>query len=795
MNKSRRNFLKNATILSGATGMNNMLPLSIKRAMAIDADKGTTFYDAEHIVFLMQENRSFDHIFGRLKGVRGYNDPRAKYIPGGNKVWIQKDKDGNAHAPFHIDINRTKITWQGGLPHSWPDQTGARNHGKHDKWIPNKSAMTMGYYDRSDVPFYYALADAFTICDHYFCSSLTGTTPNRLFFWSGNIRPEPNGNSNPAVHNDMAESRNEAYVDWSSFPDLLEDNGISWKVYQNEIWTAQLFDKKDYWLGNYGDNALEYIRRNHVKLAPFFRAHGDVISSPTLSAAQVTEQYNKLSQREKNIIDKMFSGNIDDENYLNLEAFSFTNDKGEKETVEIPRGDIFHQFRKDVESGNLPIVSWLVAPQAFSDHTSTPLYGTWYVSEALDILTKNPEVWKKTIFILNYDENDGYFDHLAPFVAPDPKDITSGKVSPCIDTSSDYYEADGSPIGLGYRVPCIIASPWSKGGFVNSQIFDHTSALMFLENFLGKKTGKKIVSPNISSWRRNICGNFTSVFRPYNGEKFPLPDFEKREVVIQNIQNAKNKPKQVVPVALNQDEIKNINEKYSFDESIAHLMPQQEKGIRPACALPYALSAECQLNKENGKIHLQFESIKINDESGAAFNLYTPTSYKNDAGKTWAYAISSGDVLQDELDINQFENNIYNLCVQGPNGFFRHFIGDKNDAAIKVSCVYEQKHPFKPLLTGKLLLKVENKEAEVLTFILKDNAYGKADQLFKVSAHSKKEIIINPEKSNYWYDFTLQLNGNNIFARQYAGHIETGNISTSDPFMGGIANAVFSAKS
>src|SRR5690606_6028723 len=153
-----------------------------------------------HIVFLMQENRSFDHMFGTLKGVRGFGDPRAKSLPDGNKVWIQKDKQGQPHAPFHIDINKTKVTWQGGLPHSWRDQIGPRNYGKYDKWVPFKSAMTMGYYDRSDVPFYYAMADAFTVCDHYFCSSLTGTTPNRLFFWTGNIRPAPTEEGTPAVY-------------------------------------------------------------------------------------------------------------------------------------------------------------------------------------------------------------------------------------------------------------------------------------------------------------------------------------------------------------------------------------------------------------------------------------------------------------------------------------------------------------------------------------------------------------------------------------------------------------------
>ncbi|MCH5683204.1 hypothetical protein LWM68_02260 [Niabella sp. W65] len=170
----------------------------------------------------------------------------------------------------------------------------------------------------------------------------------------------------------------------------------------------------------------------------------------------------------------------------------------------------------------------MAAPQAFSDHTSSPLYGTWYVSEALNILTKNPEVWKKTIFILNYDENDGYYDHLPPFVVPDPNDPATGKVSEGIDITSDFDTATNWPIGLGYRVPMIIASPWSKGGFINSQIHDHTSTLMFLEKFLQKKTGKNIVSKNISSWRRTVCGDLTSAFRPYNGERYPLPEFLKK---------------------------------------------------------------------------------------------------------------------------------------------------------------------------------------------------------------------------------------------------------------------------
>src|SRR5690606_32972411 len=71
-----------------------------------------------------------------------------------------------------------------------------------------------------------------------------------------------------------------------------------------------------------------------------------------------------------------------------------------------------------------------------------------------------------------------------------------------------------SPIGLGFRVPLVVASPWTKGGWVNSEVFDHTSPLQFLEHFVEKKTGKKIYESNISAWRRLVCGNLTSLFRP-----------------------------------------------------------------------------------------------------------------------------------------------------------------------------------------------------------------------------------------------------------------------------------------
>src|SRR5580698_7543615 len=110
---TRRDFIKKAVLLSGAAGLYSALPPSIQKALAIDPKPGTTYLDAEHIVLLMQENRSFDHTFGTLRGVRGFNDPRAITTPGKNKVWLQKNDAGETYAPFRLDIKDTKITWMG----------------------------------------------------------------------------------------------------------------------------------------------------------------------------------------------------------------------------------------------------------------------------------------------------------------------------------------------------------------------------------------------------------------------------------------------------------------------------------------------------------------------------------------------------------------------------------------------------------------------------------------------------------------------------------------------------------
>ncbi len=845
---SRREFIKKATTLAGGMGLGYAVPASIQKAFAIDPLKGTTYLDAEHVVILMQENRSFDHCYGALQGVRGFNDPRAIDLPDGDLVWLQKNAAGEAFTPFRLDIKNTKSTWIGSLPHSWTNQVDARNGGKYDKWIIAKphgnkayanAPLTMGYYNREDIPFYYALADAFTVCDQNFCSSLTGTTPNRLYLWTGSLREKDSGDVHANVRNEDLDYHKE--VSWKTFPERLEENDISWKIYQNEIsLSTGLEGEQDSWLSNFTDNPIEWFSQYNVRFSKTRRAF--VLKSIAELPAQITalekqvqdgkiegdalekakrelnrkrewlemakkekELYNdetfaKLSEREKNLHSKAFTTNVNDPHYRELETLRY-DDNGVAREVQMPKGDVLHQFRKDVEEGSLPAVSWVVAPENFSDHPGAPWYGAWYVSEVMDILTKNPEVWKKTIFVLCYDENDGYFDHVPPFVPHDPTVAGSGIASKGIDVSVEQVtfeqdlvgrkpdQARASAIGLGYRVPLVIASPWSRGGAVCSQVFDHTSILQLLENIFTHKTGKEVKETNISAWRRTVCGDLSSVFQPYNGEKMKLPAFLKQEGVIQSIHKAKFTKDPFGYKALNEAEKKAVNQR-----SPSSLLPKQEKGTRPSCALPYELYVDGGLTDDKKEFRIEFTAANEmfrNAAAGSPFTVYATGKYGDkqantqDTGRNWNFTVAAGDKLIDTWPLNKFENDRYHLKVHGPNGFFREFAGDAKQHEVKAKLVYEKLNG-KKTFSGNVVLQLESTgPAKTVTVVIRDNAYKAAPQKISLSA-GKKNVLINLSRSAGWYDLTLTIEGDNSFLQRYAGHVETGQFSKTDPAMAGL---------
>jgi phospholipase C len=819
-------------MLSGAAGVSDLIPEAVARAYAIEPPTGSTYQDAEHIVILMQENRSFDHALGMLRGVRGFNDPRAIRRADGHSVFVQKDAAGNSYAPWRLDIRDTRITWMGSIPHSRNSQVDAWNGGQHDGWLDAKRShvkgygeipITMGHYTREDLPFYYALADAFTVCDQNYCSVMSSTTPNRSYFWTGTIRDQQRADSRVFMRNDQYTRLG---VAWKTYPERLQQAGISWKYYQNELTNSTGMNKEEHaWLSNFGCNILENFRAYHIEAYagsverlkakleslqkqvaaiedklkterdPDAAAHLRVLLGldreeierlAALCRNCGEERYKQLSARERALHDAAFSVNSGDPNYHAMEELTFE-DQGSGQTMLVPKGDVLYEFRKDVNEGKLPTISWLTAPEKFSDHPTSPWYGAWYVSEVMDVLTKNPEVWRKTIFILAYDENDGYFDHAPSFVAPDPKRPETGRVSKGIDASLEYThaedelrqgvvkkEARSGPIGMGFRVPLIVASPWSRGGRVNSQLFDHTSTLQFLEHFVERKFGKTVKEENISAWRRTVAGDLTSVFRPYDANEGQLEFLDRNKFVV-SIQKARNKEIPSNYRKLTAEQVAEISKDPHGSEFISH----QEPGVRPSCGLPYELYADGKLSADRSRFVLTLKAGNVahgKGSAGAPFNVYMRNG---NTMRSATYTVRAGDAIEEEFPLSLFGDGKYAIDVHGPNGFYRSFSGD-GKSTVKAAAIYEWKGSW---LTGNVLVNLQNAGSQAATVTVTDHSYGTGMVVKTVGGGKMRSVLMDLARSHGWYDFSVKAEGEESAAR-FAGRVETGRAGFSDPLMG-----------
>ena len=470
---SRRRLITSAGALTGAALAAEFLPQNVQRALAATPSRtgaSSRLSDIKHVVILMQENRSFDHYFGTLPGVRGFSDPDAMTLSSGKSVFYQPDPDNpdGYTLPFHLDTSKTSAQSIPSTSHAWAVQHSAWNNGAMDNWLPAHRAAdgvngpyTMGYYEQQDIPFQFALAQNFTILDNYHCSLMGPTWPNRLYLMSAWIDPEGT-NGGPIISNE----HNQLYT-WKSYPEALTEAGVSWKVYQE--------------VDNYGTNVLEYF--DQFVNAP--------VSSPLYQNALRT----------------------------------YASD----------------QFEYDARHDKLPAVSWILPTSWQSEHPDyTPAAGADFVASKIDAIAANPDVWAKTVFILNYDENDGLFDHVAP---PTPPAGTAGEF------------VDGVPIGAGFRVPCIIVSPWTAGGWISSSTADHTSTLQFLEKLTG------VAIPNITPWRRETFSDLTSALGFPAAPKAPQLPSTKQQLA-KAVENIATLPAPTLPGA---------------DQSL----PTQQKGSRP----------------------------------------------------------------------------------------------------------------------------------------------------------------------------------------------------------------------
>ncbi len=474
---------------------------AIARAAASTKPAGSDLGAIEHVVFLMQENRSFDHYYGTLRGVRGFDDHRA----GDLGVFAQPWPGGRDKTllPFHLDSKSGIGECTQDLDHSWQGEhmsRGAANnafvstHTKAEFEGPTQGVFTMGYYERADLPFYYALADAFTICDNYHCSVLGPTHPNRLMSLSGTIDPAGHAGGPVLITNEEQEA---VYsVTWDTMPEVLEDAGISWKVYNptGTIYTPTFFEKN-------GMVATDGI-------LPWFR--------------QYSNPQSALYQKA----------------FLPLYPTDFV---------------------ADIASGQLPAVSWILPPAGYDEHPSSPpALGEWFTSQVLSALVSNPAVWSKTVLFHMYDENDGFFDHVPPPVAPAG---TPGEYLAQHRLPSDAKGIRG-PVGMGFRVPMLVLSPFSRGGHVASQVFDHTSQLRFVEERFGVK------APNISAWRRTVSGDLTTTLHMGKGDT-SVPSLPS---------TANDQAANVMAEGCSQEDILEINNTMpSYPVPVHQSMPRQER--------------------------------------------------------------------------------------------------------------------------------------------------------------------------------------------------------------------------
>jgi phospholipase C len=529
------------------------------------------------------------------------------------------------------------------------------------------------------------------------------TDPNRYHIWTGWVGNNGAGGG-PVITNA------EAGYDWSTFPELMEQAGISWKVYQDIGvgltaagfwgWTG---DKP--YIGNYGDNSLLY----------FHQYQNAVPNTP-------------LADKAKTGTDILAQG-MDPVRLLDV-------------------------FRQDVQLGKLPQVSYIVAPEAYTEHPNwAPNFGAWYISQFIDILVSNPELFSKTALFLHYDEEGGFFDHQVP---PTPPQSRVNGLS-TVSTINEIFPGDAghpsAPYGLGMRVPMIVISPWSKGGWVNSQIFDHTSLIRFIEK---RFSSSLLVETNITPWRRAVAGDLTSAFdfeSPNSIEELRLPGTDGYKPGSFSVYPDFN----VVPPA-NQT------------------LPKQEPGVRPARALPYTLNAHGMLQLSDGSFLIDFAN------TGKATAVFQVRS-GSDAHIPRTYTVEPGRSLSDTWLLGSIGVTNCDLSVYGPNGFFRGFHGSVaglRNAQLDVRVYYNNED-------NGIALAIVNPSPQTANVTILDQYTGKSVGL-AINAGRSDSRYFSLSRFSGWYDFAITIATDPSIKYHFAGHVETGKDSISDPAIGGLLN-------
>ncbi|MBA8876843.1 alkaline phosphatase family protein [Phyllobacterium myrsinacearum] len=763
--------------LASSTVVNEMLSASLHC-------KEGSLADIEHVVILMQENRSFDHYFGTLRGVRGFGDPRPLKLQNGEPVWHQAQSDSSAQKirPYELPQGDT-LDAEGGAggvflqdpAHDYESGLAAWNGGLMDKWIPQKGIVSMAHYTERDIPLYFKLAKAFTICDSYFCSHNGATDTNRIYFWTGTSKGRYD-NSHFPFANEHTELKR---PDWKSYPEVLEDmlkkfqsrepkvrqeleKCVSWKFYQDGVGS-------DVFTGNYDNNPLEAFENFREKNTSFYK------KSRTAHSVLRTD------------------------------------------------ANVPSELEKDVVSGNLPAVSWIVAPKAFSEHAVyPPHFGEYYVNEILRALVANKEVWKKTALFITYDENGSFFDHVPPPVPPlsvleaavkygfltsvlsEGIEITAttlnneGKEEGRDFNSENAYrgnpkgkdETDDEkkkrelirPLGMGMRVPLLVISPWSAGGRVCSEVFDHTSFISFLDTWIEKRLGAKgeyfkgLGASNISAWRRAIAGDLTSTLDFDRGAAGAIDAFIDRTVPVKIF--TEDEKKKAEATNKFSPDIKVVNADPNAKNPVAVKQDRTQCNLLP---VDYDFQISFKIKPASATMPTPFlECHCINSgQLGVSFAIYAydapipPMLISLEGKRPGGYPAS----LKNEF-FPMNEQSDYYYAAHGPNGYLVEVRGNAQSAT-------EAAFHFSYDIT-------RDKDGKTLSFHFPNwptangtlklvNAY--THEVLPVKNGTKRVDVATKDG---WYDvsFVDAVNTDSKYLRRYAGHIENGKMSRTDPAIG-----------
>jgi phospholipase C len=666
--------LSRRSVLSAIAGASLFGP-ALARAATIPAHNRTgTIQDVEHVVILMQENRSFDHYFGTMAGVRGFADPRPAVLPSGASVFEQPAPDGRVIRPFRFDVERSSFSVMSSLDHSWLTGHQAWNRGLYDGWIKTKSDLTMGYLERDDIPYHFALADTFTVGDAYFASLIGPTCPNRFYLMTGSVDGMRQGGG-PIVDNDNITQIPNGQIlgrGWTTYAERLQREGISWRAYRQ------------------GDD---------------------------------------------------FSSDDDSDGGMNLLlAFeAFRNAKPGDPLYEFgvaPRR--LEALKNDVLENRLPQVSWLFPPRIFCEHPNwPPLFGMEYIARVLDALTANPDVWSKTVLLVMYDENDGFFDHVPPPVPP----LSADEGLSTVPVAGEVH-LDGRPFGLGMRVPFIAISPWSRGGFVNSEVFDHTSVIRFLETRFG------VHEPNITPWRRSVCGDLTSMFDFQRPNAARVPELARDAYIPLPDQKAF-------------DRFKSLTSRLAAPSApVDFVAPRVASDRRPTRPLAYDLAVDMVIERQRAK--LSFHNL---GSVGAAFTLRDAEQPLRPQRR---YTVEAGKTLRDALLVGK----PIDIRVDGANGFLRELWLDGEPASFDLSVRHDASAGRRDLR-----LRLANLQKTALQLRVTDG-HGQHDAMIEIGPEETRDVDLDLTSTDGWYDLVL---GAGSQRWRGCGHVENRQPSMTDP--------------